>query len=90
MIEPHHEKTRLWDFRTCMTQTGLYNHRRWLEAWNPRFRKQRNYTIYVEEKKKVLISCAFVFADATQLTKDDKYFQLFDGLETICNMFTNM
>ena len=30
--EPQHEKTCLWGFRTGLTETGLYNHRRWLEA----------------------------------------------------------
>ena len=27
------EKTGLWGFRPGPTQTGLYNQRRWLEAW---------------------------------------------------------
>ena len=39
------------------TQTRLYNHRRWLEAWNFGFRKKRDCTIYVA-KTKVVISCA--------------------------------
>ena len=58
------------------TQTGLYNYRRRLEAWNFGFEKKRNCTIRVA-KTKVLISfavtaisfavtakliCAFVFA----------------------------
>ena len=30
--EPRCEKTGLWGFRPGPTQTGLYNHRRWLEA----------------------------------------------------------
>ena len=30
--EPHCEKTGLRDFRSGMTQTGLYSHRRWLEV----------------------------------------------------------
>ena len=31
LIEPHHEKLPMW-FLTDQTQTGLYRHRRWLEA----------------------------------------------------------
>ena len=31
-IEPRSEKTGLRGFRPGPTQTGLYNHRRWLEA----------------------------------------------------------
>ena len=38
LIEPCLEKTCLWDFRLDQTQTKLYSHRRWLEAWNFRFR----------------------------------------------------
>ena len=30
--EPRCEKTGLWGFRSGPTQTGLYNHRRWLDA----------------------------------------------------------
>ena len=30
--EPRCEKTGLRSFRSCPTQTGLYSHRRWLEA----------------------------------------------------------
>ena len=52
-----------------MNKTGLYSHRRWLEAGNFGFRKNRNCTIPVA-KTKALISCAvtaqligaFVFA----------------------------
>ena len=33
-IEPHCEKTGLRGFRPGLTQTGLYSHRRWLEAGN--------------------------------------------------------
>ena len=58
-------------FRTGLTQTGLYKHRRWLETWNFGFRKKRNCTIRVA-KTKALISfavtskliCVFVFAYA--------------------------
>ena len=31
-IEPRSEKTGLRGFRPGLTQTGLYSHRRWLEA----------------------------------------------------------
>ena len=42
-------------FRPGQTQTGLYNYRRWLEAWNFGFNKKRNCTIRVA-KTKALIS----------------------------------
>ena len=69
--EPRCEKICLRSFRQGLIQTGLYKHRRWLEAWNFGFRKKRNCTIYVA-KTKALISCmvtaqlicAFVFAYA--------------------------
>ena len=56
---------------TRSNTTGLYRHRRWLETWNFRFRKQRDCTIQVA-KTKTLISfavtakliCVFVFAHA--------------------------
>ena len=58
-------------FRTGPTQTEFHKHRRWLEAENFVFRKQRNYTICVA-KTKALISfavtakliCDIVFAYA--------------------------
>ena len=31
-FEPRHEKTGIQGFRPGLTQTGLYNHRGWLEA----------------------------------------------------------
>ena len=37
--EPRSEKTGLRGFRPGLTQTGLYSHRRWLEARNFGFRK---------------------------------------------------
>ena len=40
-----------------MTQSGLYSHRRWLNAWNSGFRKYRDCTIYVA-KTRALSSCA--------------------------------
>ena len=71
IIEPRREKPGLRDFRPGPTQTGLYSHRKWLEAGNFGFRKQRNCTIRVA-KTKALISfavtakliCVFVFAYA--------------------------
>ena len=62
-------KTGLRGFRPGPTQTGVCGHRRRLEACNFRFRKKRDYTIYVA-KTKALISfavtakliCVFVFA----------------------------
>ena len=67
--EPRCEKTGLRGFRPGPTQTGLYNHIRWLEARNFVFRKLRDCTTYVA-KTKALISfvvtvkliCVFVFA----------------------------
>ena len=35
---PRCEKTGLRGFRPGLTQTGLYSHRRWLEAWDFGFR----------------------------------------------------
>ena len=32
LYEPRYEKTGLRGFHTGLTQTGLYSHRRWLEA----------------------------------------------------------
>ena len=39
LFEPRCEKTGLRGFRPGPTLTGLYNHRRWLEAGNFAFRK---------------------------------------------------
>ena len=65
-----------WENQQCeiwpgLTQNRLYNHRRWLEAWNFGFRKKRDCTIQAV-KTKALISftvtakliCVFVFAYA--------------------------
>ena len=65
------EKTNNLGFRPGPTQTGLYSHRKWLEAGNFGFRKKRDCTIHVA-KTKALISfavtakliCGFVFAYA--------------------------
>ena len=38
IYEPRCEKTGLQGFRPGLTQTGLFNHRRWLEALNFGFR----------------------------------------------------
>ena len=56
-LEPRHEKTCLRCFRPGPTQTRLYSHRRWLDAWNFGFEKEMNCAIYVV-KTKALISCA--------------------------------
>ena len=61
-------KTGLKGLQPGLTQTGLFNHRRRLEAGNFGFRKKRNCTIH-EVKTRTLISfavaakliCAFVF-----------------------------
>ena len=73
--EPVREKTNNLGFRPGPTQTGLYSHRKWLEAGNFGFRKKRDCTIHVA-KTKALISfavtakliCGFVFAYANCCT----------------------
>ena len=68
-FEPVRDKTNNLGFRPGLTQTGLYKHRRRLEALNFGFQKKRDCTIRVA-KTKALISfavtakliCAFVFA----------------------------
>ena len=55
--EPSCKKTSLRVFLPGQTQTGLYSHRRWLEAGNIGLGKKRDCTICVV-KTKVLISCA--------------------------------
>ena len=47
IFEPRHDKTCIWGIRTGQTQTGLYDHSIWLEAWNFGLRKKRDCTIYV-------------------------------------------
>ena len=44
IIEPRHKKTGLRGFRQGPTQTGLYNHRRSLEARNFVFEKESGCT----------------------------------------------
>ena len=58
-------------FRTGQTQTGLYSHRRKLEALNFRFRNKRDCTICVAQTKGLIsyavtaqLICVFVFANA--------------------------
>ena len=77
--EPRSEKTWLRGFPPGLTQTGLYSHRRWLEACNFVFRKWRDCTIRVV-KTKALISfavtakliCVFVFAYAKSRFSHDE------------------
>ena len=52
------------EFRPGMTQTGLYSHRRKLEAWNFGFRKKRDCTLCVAKTVTAQLICAFVFANA--------------------------
>ena len=82
-------------FRTGPTKTGLYSHRRWLEAGNFGFRKKRDCTIRVA-KTKALISfavtakliCVFVFAyadcwfshEAAQMNKTEMNLQSIDNI----------
>ena len=35
-----HEKSCIWGLQPGLTQTGLYSHKRWLEAWNFGLRKK--------------------------------------------------
>ena len=53
VFEPRHEKTNnvVSVVVVCWTQTGLYHHRRWLEAGNFGLRKWMNFTICVAETK---------------------------------------
>ena len=50
-FELRREKTGLCGFQPGQTQTGLYSHRRWLEAWNFRFKawSQRRTDMYRKE-----------------------------------------
>ena len=50
IFEPRCEKTGLRGFRPGPTQTGLYCHRRWLEALNFGFRKEILYYPHSENK----------------------------------------
>ena len=70
--EPRREKSCLRGFQPASTQTGLYNHRRWIEALDLLL---SDCTIYVAKTKALI--CVFVFAyaklrfchDAVQLQK---------------------
>ena len=42
-----------------LTQSRLYNHRRWLEAVNFRFRKKRDCTIYLVKTKTLISASVF-------------------------------
>ena len=44
--EPHHDVFGVSD-QVQFTQIGLHSHRRWLEAFDFRFRKKMDCTIYV-------------------------------------------
>lgn len=57
VYEPGQKKTSLQDFRPGRTQTGLYSLRWSPGARNFRFKKWRNWTIYVV-KTKGMICCA--------------------------------
>ena len=49
--EPCHEKTCLQCFQPGLTQTGLYNYRRWLEVRNFEFWKRRDCSTYIAKSK---------------------------------------
>ena len=85
--EPRREKTCIRGFGPASTQTGLYNHRRWLEASNFGFRKYKYCTIY-EAKTKALISsavtaqpiCTLVLAYAkSRFYHDAAHYYLYKG-----------
>ena len=71
IYEPRCEKTGLRGFRSCPTQTGLYNNRRWLEACKFGLRKLGDCTIYVA-KTKALISCAVTVQVRVRMSKSEK------------------
>ena len=60
IYELHHEKNQQCGFRTSLTKSKLYKHRRWLEALNFGFRMKRNCTISVT-KIKALVSHMQIF-----------------------------
>ena len=55
-LVPRHEKTCLRSFQPGPTQTGIYNLKRWLEAWHFTYRKERDCSIYAMETE-AMISC---------------------------------
>ena len=99
LFELHREKTNNVDFWPSHTQTRLYSHWKWLEAWNFVLRKKRYCTIQVA-KTKALISfavtakliCVFVFAyadswfshDAAHLCKEQSWLQA-PNLWNVCH-----
>ena len=55
--KPQSEKTNLWGFQPSLTQTGLFNHRRWLVVWNFGFSNYMYCNCNIcEVKTKALIS----------------------------------
>ena len=56
LYEPSLKKTNNLAFCTGPTQTKLYKHRRWLEAGNFRFRKDKKCTVRVAKTKALLHS----------------------------------
>ena len=54
--EPRRQKTGLRGFRPGPTQTGLYNHKIELEAWDFVFRKKRDCTIRLAKTKALIRS----------------------------------
>ena len=57
MYEPLQKKTNILGFRPGLIQSGLYSHRRRLQAQNFGFKKKGDITICVM-KTKALTSCA--------------------------------
>ena len=54
-FEPQRGKTYNVDSDQCLTQTRLYSHWRWLEAWSFVVRKKRYCTIQVAKTKALII-----------------------------------
>ena len=62
-------KPVFWGFRLGRAQTGLYSHKRWLEALNFGFRKLRDCSVSVA-KTEALISCNVGYLREAELIID--------------------
>ena len=69
--EPRCEKSGLQGFRSGPTQTGLYCHRRWLEACNFVSRKERDCSICVAKTKAQISFAVTAFAYAKSMFSHD-------------------
>ena len=92
--EPRCEKTGLRGFRPGLTQTGLYNYRRCLEAYNFGCSKKRDCTIYVARTKALIsfavtvkLICVFVFAYAKSRFSHDAALKIIHLYNAVCKIF---